>query len=42
MLPFLFILALYGNVYQYADAKGHAINCVKNPTEAVCEYKLNK
>ena len=42
MLPFLFLLSLYGNLAQHQAAIGHPIDCVSNPAEAQCVYNLNK
>lgn len=36
------ILGFFALLHFAAADQGHPINCVTNPTEAVCEYKLNK
>lgn len=39
---FLPLLAIILSVHTVAALEGHPIDCVKNPTEFVCEYKVNE
>lgn len=38
----MFFAVLMLAAHLIAINEGHPINCVKNPSEAVCEYNLNK